>query len=86
LYVHARVYTVGFDGQDVGRLVDTGGLAVVERIEVVGVALTSAVVKLAAGARRGVVVPSDLIGEARSDVHRQLTVRDGHVSATQRPN
>ena len=77
--------TVGFDGSDVSGLVGARCLAVVERIEVVGVALTAAVVELAAAERGRVVVPSDLVGEARPDVDRQLTV-GRHVPAMHRAN
>jgi len=56
------------------RLVDAGCAAVVKRVEVVGVALAAAVVELAARDARRVVVPAQLVGEARPDVHRQSTV------------
>ena len=71
---HTCTRTVGSDGCDVSWLVDTRCLAVIGREEVVCVALATAVVELAAGGRARVVVPSDLIREARSDVDRLQTV------------
>ena len=71
---HTCSRTVRFDGCDVSWLVNTRCLAVVGRVEVVCVALTTAVVELTTGGCGWVVVPSDLIREARPDIDRQLTV------------
>jgi len=79
-----RTPTIGFGVYDVSRLVYAGCLAVVQRVEVVCVALTTAVVELAATGRSRVVVPSDLVGDARTDVDRQLTV-SCHVTARHQP-